>query len=86
MTKKVVRAEVYGPSDGNSCCSHFTGLLQQMEDRQKYFHGQIDLPEDFPRDPVTGVKMGGGNIPKEEHLCLKLVGCARKLVEGFDWS
>lgn len=85
MTKKVVRNEVYGPSDGNTCCPFFLGIAQQMQDRQEYYHTK-PLPDDFPKDPKTGIPMGGRHIPKEEHLCLKMVGYARKLVEGFDWS
>ena len=85
MTKKVVRAEVYGPGDGNQCCPFFLGIIQQMDDRQHFYHDK-EVPEDFPRDPVTGIPMGGKHMPKEDHLCLKLVGYARKLVEGYDWS
>lgn len=87
LTKKVVRAEVYGPAEGNNCCPYFMGLLEQMETRQHYYHCHEEaIPDDFPKDPETGVKLGGKNIPKEEHLCLKLVGFARKVVEAFDWS
>lgn len=90
MAKKVVRAEVEGGTE--ACCSCFIGLLDLMEERQNYFHscrdhgGEEVLPEDFPVDSRTGRKMGGGSMPKEDHLCLKLVGYARRLVEGFDWS
>ena len=56
-----------------------------MQERQEFYHTR-PLPEDFPKNPETGVPMGGRFVPREEHLCLKLVGYARKLVDGFDWS
>ncbi|KAF2484317.1 hypothetical protein BDY17DRAFT_295402 [Neohortaea acidophila] len=96
LAKKVVRAEVYGPLDdaggagGNGefgCCAHFLGLTRQMSDRQHRWHSaDFDIPDDFPRHPVTGLKLGGKNVPKEDHICLKLANFAEKLVEGFDWS
>lgn len=87
LTKKVVRAEVYGAAEGNNCCPHFMGILEQMESRQHYYHCHDEaIPEDFPRDPDTGVKLGGRNVPKEDHLCLKLVGFARKVVASYDWN
>lgn len=85
MAKKVVRAEVHGPSDGNNCCPHFMGLAKQMEDRHE-FYAHRPMPEDFPRDPKTEKVMAGGNLPKEDHVCLKLVAYSRRLVEGLDWS
>ena len=84
MSKKVVRAEVHGPTDGNHCCPYFMGLTDQMEERQNYFISH-PMPEDFPRDHETGKPIGGPNIPKEDHVCLKFVAYARKLVEGYDW-
>ena len=85
IAKKVVRAEVYGPSDGNNCCPFFMGLLQRMEGRHQYWEDKA-MPDDFPRDH-TGEVIGGKNIPKEDHVCLKYVMYARKLTEEtFDWS
>lgn len=87
MCKKVVRAEVQGPSEGNECCCYFLGVIQQMEDRQEKWH-QNPVPKDFPVDAKTGKLLGGPRVdlPKEEHLCLKLPAYARKLAEGFDWD
>ena len=56
-----------------------------MEERQKGWHLK-PVPEDFPRDARTGSIIGGTNIPKEDHLCLKYAAYTRKLVEGFDWE
>lgn len=84
MAKKVVRAEVHGPSDGNTCCPYLMGLTKQMEDRQEKWMG-APIPHDFPLDSA-GVPIGGKNIPREDHLCLKLVAYCRKLVDAFDWS
>ncbi|KAK4560521.1 hypothetical protein LTR86_005718 [Recurvomyces mirabilis] len=82
MCKKVVRAEVFGPADGNSCCPFLVGIIEQMEGRQEHWHDKDhSMPEDFPRDQ-NGGPLGGGNIPKEDHLC----AYSRKVVEGFDWS
>ncbi|EMD00958.1 hypothetical protein BAUCODRAFT_118684 [Baudoinia panamericana UAMH 10762] len=84
MGKKVVRAEVYGPGE---CCPHLVGVIERMERRQMRYHESDEcLPEDFPRDAETGVKLGGKCIAKEDHVCLKLCVFARRLVEGFDWS
>lgn len=85
LAKKVVRAEVEGPSEGNDCCAYLLGVVRAMETRQKFWH-QCPVPEDFPKDARTGLPMGGNNIPKEDRLCLKLAGYARKLVEAYDWS
>jgi hypothetical protein len=85
MCKKVVRAEVHGPSDGNHCCVYYVQLIQQMEDRQNHWHNDKKMPDDFPRD-AEGRPMGGPNLPKEDHVCLKLCAYSRKLVDGFDWS
>lgn len=86
MTKKVVRAEVHGPSDGNNCCVYFLALTKQMAERQNKWHQpEMKLPDDMPRDQ-EGVPIGGARMPREDHVCLKLVGYAEKLVEGFDWS
>lgn len=85
LAKKVVRAEVKGPSEGNECCAYFLGVVEAMENRQHLWH-QGPMPDDFPKDARTGLPMGGRNIPKEDHLCLKLAGYARKLVEVYDWS
>lgn len=86
LAKKVVRAEVYGPHDGNLCCANFWALTEQMLDRQKKWHGNKEIPDDYPRDPVTGLKLGGANVPKEDHMCIKLAMYSQKLVEGSDWS
>lgn len=84
MCRKVVRAEVHGPEDGNECCVYLMGVFKQMEDRQDRWHSQR-VPKDFPRD-CKGAALGRESLKKEDHLCLKLVGFAKKLVEGFDWS
>lgn len=103
MCKKVVRAEVYGPEDGNQCCCFFVGVLQQMEERQLRWHASSVRPDDCPRDlrgqpvlarPATTITPPSDIDPieqrpcakKEDHLCLKLVGYARELMEAFDWS
>ena len=88
FAKKVVRAEIYGPSDGNDCCSYFMGLLDKFEGRHKYYESRPEnMPDDFPRDRRTGLVIGGKNIPKEDHVCWRYVVYARKLVEeAFDWS
>lgn len=49
MAKKVVRAEVYGPQDGNPCCPYLLGLITQMEKRQDRWH-KAPPPQDYPRD------------------------------------
>ena len=85
MAKKVVRAEVYGPSDGNNCCPYFVQLLERLENRHKYWEDK-PVPDDFPRDHKTGQVFGGKNLPKEDHVCLKYAMYARKLAGGFDWE
>ena len=85
IAKKVVRAEVHGPSEGNHCCPWFLELVGQMEKRQEYWHDK-PVPEDFPRDALTGEVIGGRNMKREDHICLKYAGYARRLVGGFDWS
>ena len=91
MAKKVVRAEVYGnppnasESSQENCCVSFQELLDRMEKRHDYYH-EKPLPDDFPVDVRTGLKMGGRNIPKEDHVCLKYVLYSRKMCEGFDWA
>ncbi|KXL48080.1 hypothetical protein M433DRAFT_63440 [Acidomyces richmondensis BFW] len=84
MAKKVVRAEVHGPSDGNTCCTYLMGLTKQMEDRQEKWMG-APIPHDFPLDS-SGVPIGGKHIPREDHLCLKLVAYCRKIIDAYDWS
>ncbi|KAK3725178.1 hypothetical protein LTR37_000689 [Vermiconidia calcicola] len=81
LAKTVVRAEVFGPA----CCPYFMGIVDSMEKRQEYWHDR-PVPEDFPRDRSTGELIGGRNLPKEDHVCLKFVSYARKLVGGMDWS
>lgn len=53
MAKKAVRAEVYGPadgeSDGNDCRPHLLGLIGSMEKRQDRWH-RTPCAEDFPKD------------------------------------
>ncbi|KAF2171298.1 hypothetical protein M409DRAFT_50759 [Zasmidium cellare ATCC 36951] len=87
MCKKVVRAEVHGPSEGNDCCCYFSGVIQQMEDRQEQWHKK-PAPIDFPVDAKTGKLLGGprSEMKREDHLCLKLPEYAKKLVQGLDWS
>ncbi|KAK5120597.1 hypothetical protein LTR85_006253 [Meristemomyces frigidus] len=90
MAKKVVRAEVHGPSDGNgrTYCPYpyFTDLTKRMQERQETWHsGAHALPPDFPRDG-EGQLIGGPRMPKEDHICLKLIGYSNKLVEGLDWT
>ena len=83
MAKKVVRAEVYGPQDGNTCCPYLVGVIGKMESRQEHWHHQ-EMPLDFPRD-ADGTPIGGRHIPKEDHVCIKLCAYSRKLVEQYDW-
>ncbi|KAK5108388.1 hypothetical protein LTR62_008344 [Meristemomyces frigidus] len=86
MCKKVVRAEVFGPNDGNGCCNYLIGVVERMESRQEHWHDRKgpDSAQDFPKDK-DGVAIGGSNIPREDHVCLKLCAYARKVVAGFDW-
>ncbi|KAK1019922.1 hypothetical protein LTR54_000566 [Friedmanniomyces endolithicus] len=84
MAKKVVRAEVLGPSDGDVCSPYFVGVVEQMESRSEYWHHQ-EMPLDFPRD-ADGRPLGGKNMPKEDHVCLKLCAYSRKLIATYDWS
>lgn len=86
MAKKVVRAEVHGPAEGNNCCSFLLGVTRQMTARQERWHSdEHAMPVDCPKD-VNGVIAAGRHLPKEDHICLKLAGFAEKLVGGFDWS
>ncbi|CAK3995729.1 Hypothetical predicted protein [Lecanosticta acicola] len=87
MCKKVVRAEVHGPEDGNGCCVYLMGVLKQMEERQHEWHQQ-PVPEDFPRDFSEQGKGAplGRSVKKEDHVCLKLVAYSKRMAEGFDWS
>jgi hypothetical protein len=86
MAKKVVRAEVHGPSDGNNCCCYFKGLTAKMQERQEKWHRPDHvMPDDMPRT-ADGTPIGGHYTPKEDHVCMKLIAYADKLVEGFDWS
>lgn len=89
MAKKVVRAEVYGSNgNGDEDCGCFMKLVEKMENRQRRFiQGTSEPPRDFPKDSRTGGPVSGrGEVPESEHVCLKYVGYARELVEGFDWS
>lgn len=82
MAKKVVRAEVHGPSEGNACCPYFLGVTRQMAERQERWHGEGHaMPKDCPKGVPVGRQM-----PKEEHVCFKLVAFAERMVGGMDWS
>ena len=83
MAKKVVKAEVYGVN--NDCCVYYMLLVEKMEKRHTHFETR-NLPDDFPTDHRTGLKMGGRNIPKEDHVCLKYAEMGRRLLEGADWE
>lgn len=102
MAKKVVRAEVHGPSDGTTCCAYLVGLISAMEKRQDRWH-KSPPPTDFPRDntgdamsrrftasgSADGHAMGGECVPAHregEHLCLKMLEGTRRMVDTFDWS
>ncbi|KAK3068993.1 hypothetical protein LTR53_013015 [Teratosphaeriaceae sp. CCFEE 6253] len=88
LAKKVVRAEVHGPSDGNVCCAYLLGVIGQMERRQDGWldcDTRVGADLDIPRDR-EGAPMGGSAIPREEHLCIKMCAYARQLVGAFDWS
>ena len=99
MCKKVVRAEVHGPAEGNDCCPYFLGITKQMEERQDRWH-KSPVPGDFPRDGsgsligrVRRELRGEDQVveecvgkDKEEPLCLRMVVFAKRLVENFDWS
>lgn len=102
MTKKVVRAEVHGPSDGTNCCAYLLGLITAMEKRQDQWH-KNPPPLDFPKDS-NGITMSrsfgagegaaghvteGHGLPAYgggEHLCLKMLEGTRRMVDTFDWS
>jgi hypothetical protein len=96
MAKRVVRAEVHGPSDGSDCCPYLLGLITTMERRQGRWHNKMPCLEDYPKDkegiPVlaAGLAAGGnhaGNGHGEgEHLCLKMLAGTRRMVDGFDWD
>ena len=83
MAKKVVKAEVYGV--GNECCVYYLLLVEKMEKRHTHYEHR-ELPEDFPVHHRTGLQLGGRNIPKEDHVCLKYAEMGRRLVEGADWE
>jgi len=99
MAKKVVRAEVHGPSDGTNCCAYLLGLITAMEKRQDQWH-KMPPPMDFPKDKdgnamsrsmTVGEGAGGHAIgsecdPAQEHLCLKMLEGTRRMVDAFDWS
>lgn len=102
MAKKVVRAEVHGPSDGTNCCAYLLGLITAMEKRQYHWH-KHPPPMDFPKDSsgnmmsrsfTAGEGAGGhaaeghGSPAHEEgeHLCLKMLEGTRRMVDTFDWS
>lgn len=97
MVKKVVRAEVHGPADGNECCPCLLGLIAQMEKRQDRWH-QAPPAQDFPRGGdgeflSRDFRLAGGcgngsekAFEKEEHLCLKMLAGTRRMVESFDWT
>ncbi|KAF2717757.1 hypothetical protein K431DRAFT_232414 [Polychaeton citri CBS 116435] len=97
MCKKVVRAEIDGPSrsdreDGHHKCPYFKGVLQKMRDRQQAWHSsQKKLPDDFPRDS-NGLPIGGPrdhathDVSGSEHLCLRMVNMADQLVGNINWS
>ena len=90
MCKKVVHVEVYGAENGDMCCPHFSGICKQMEERQTKWHAS-PLPADFPRNQ-RGAALGSerdvinAGHGKDDHLCLKLVGFANRLVGAYDWS
>ena len=88
LAKKVVKAEVLGPSGSDDCCPYFLGLVEQMEQRQARWHSRCaddELSHDVQRVrlPLNGIAHAQGN---GEHLCLKMIQVARQIVEGFDWS
>lgn len=102
MAKKVVRAEVYGFSDGTSCCAYLLGLITAMEKRQDHWH-KSPPPVDFPKDSngntmSRSFEAGGGSGSHAtgsecqpahgdgEHLCLKMLEGTRRMVDTFDWS
>ena len=102
MAKKVVRAEVHGPSDGTNCCAYLLGLIAAMEKRQDQWH-KSPPPLDFPKDSkgntmsrsfTAGVGAGDHATGSEcqpahgdgEHLCLKMLEGTRRMVDTFDWS
>jgi hypothetical protein len=85
IAKKVVRAEVYGPTDGNTCCPYFTQLTAQMEERQNRWH-KLPLPKDYPKGGNAATIFRTSETKDGEHQCLKNVVFAKQLVDGFDWS
>ena len=97
LCKKVVRAEIYGPvpSEANRpenpnivpcSATYLMALVERMQERQQGWHKpDHQIPDDFPRGP-DGKLCGGPQLPKDEHICLKLAGFAVRLVECIDWS
>lgn len=88
LAKKVVKAEVLGPSGSDDCCPYFLGLVEQMEQRQARWHSRCaddELSHDVQRVrlPLNDIAHAQGN---GEHLCLKMIQVAKQIVEGFDWS
>lgn len=90
MAKKVVRAEVHGPSNSQAASgsNYFTTLTKRMRERQQHWHsGAHALPPDFPRDGegqlIGGPRVGG---KEDQHVCLKMIGYAEQLVDGLDWT
>jgi hypothetical protein len=83
MAKKVVKAEVYGSN--NDCCVYYMQLVEKMEKRHTHYEHR-KLPDDFPVDHRTGLQLGGKNLPKEDHVCLKYAEMGRRLLEGADWE
>lgn len=84
MAKMVVKAEVWGPSDGNECCVAFMSLLERFEKRHERWQ-DVPMPADFPKDK-NGVPMGGRHLPNEDHVCSKMAGYSRRIIDGYDWS
>ena len=85
MVKKVVKAEVSGPSDGNDCCGYYLQMVKKMENRHVRA-ANMEPPVDAPIDPDTGLKMGGKNMPKDDHICLKYAVYGKKLLGMASWE
>lgn len=85
MAKKVIRAEVFGPSEGNECCVYYFQMVKKMENRHVQA-AHMDPPPDALVDPDTGMPMGGRHMAKEDHLCLKFAVWGRKMLGTANWD
>lgn len=87
LAKKVVRAEIYGPTDGEHYRPYLQELFGQMRSRQIEWHN-LDLPSDTPRSALLNMRdRGNAHLQADEDFpCLRYMFMAEDLVEGYDWT